>query len=375
MGVDRAGSARAWAWVDHLRAGGSTPWSDFDGTAAGRPEALPGAAQLELARRLNLLAGAASPQQSRLVDHVLDQGGPGRGQLDLALVGVDTDSDFGAPPVDPAQVPASELLRIAVGLLADLVVRHPAPPAATQRPARIRPWRRDYRLAGDPLAVDALRRSLLRAGHPPGLRAPVAAVLADELCAMLSDVWSWRILQGGTVRWARWLDDWERQDALPPRLQLPRVAAQQATTIGRAGVHVVVNAETASVAALLGVPASAVEATTRLSPDAVELVRQANLVLRVLAPKEERARIVETGLVPLLADARGPQRAVLPRHLDWVRRQAEGMRKELTAAGYPVRGDLDALVPPEHVPGTRPTSGGVLDVALCTLLRFKEKAL
>ncbi|KRF12436.1 hypothetical protein ASG90_15850 [Nocardioides sp. Soil797] len=378
MVVDEAGSARAWAWVEHLRAGGTTPWVAFTGSVPGTLSSgpLPGAAQLEVARRLNHTAGAPSDQQRRLVERVLEQGGPGRGQPDLALVGVDSDAAFGAPPVDPAQVPAPELLRIAVGLLADLLARNPAPaPTPAPRRVRARPWHRDYRLAGDPLLVEVARQSLLRAGHVPGLRAPVSVVLADDLCAMLSDVWSWRILQGGTVRWTRWLADWERRDTLPPRLLLDRIAARQAADTGPSQVHVAINAPASAVASLVGAPERSVDDPVRLSPDAVELVRQTSLVLRVLVAKEQRPRILGTDLVPLLADEQGPPRAVLARHDDWVRRQAAGMRDRIGDAGYPVCGDLDALIPPEPVPGTRPTNGGVLDVALRTLLNFKERAL
>lgn len=375
MADDEAGAARAWAWVDHLRAGGATPWADFSATAAGRHGVLPGAAQLEVARRLNVLAGTASPEQTTLVEEVLDQGGPGRGQPDLTLEGVGADTGFGAPPVDPARIPAEELVRIAVGLLADLLARNPLPSAPPSPRPRARPWHRDYRVLGDPLAVASVQRSLLRAGHAPGLRTPVAVVLADDLCSMLSDLWSWRILQGGTVRWARWLDDWERQDALPPRLQLTRIAERAAAETGLAGVHVAVDPQASTVASLIGAPERAVEMPERLSPDAVELVRQTSLVLRVLVANEDRPTVLDTGLVPLLADEHGPPRAILPRHVDWIRRRAAGMRAGLEDAGYPVSGDLDALVPPELVPGTRPTNGGVLDVALRVLLRFKEKPL
>ena len=68
LSVD-AGRARAWAWVAHLRAGGTTPWAAWTATDAVRPRAgyLPGAQQLELLRRLNL-AGRPSPT---LVERVL----------------------------------------------------------------------------------------------------------------------------------------------------------------------------------------------------------------------------------------------------------------------------------------------------------------
>ncbi|MDX6325519.1 MAG: hypothetical protein QOK15_1873, partial [Nocardioidaceae bacterium] len=100
---DAAFEAAARSWVQHLRAGGTTPWADWatriapqagttppPGTAAGVP--LPGAAQLELLRRLN--------QQGplpHLVDHVLQRPGPGRGWVHLPLP---------CPPARPTAPPA-----------------------------------------------------------------------------------------------------------------------------------------------------------------------------------------------------------------------------------------------------------------------------
>jgi hypothetical protein len=53
-----AGVARAWGWVAHLRTGGTTPWSQWQDPAPPAEQGgryLPGAQQLELLRRLNLL--------------------------------------------------------------------------------------------------------------------------------------------------------------------------------------------------------------------------------------------------------------------------------------------------------------------------------
>jgi len=77
------GRARAWAWVAHLRSGGTTPWRAW--TAADAPDRdrfarggryLPGAQQLELLRRLN----AAGRPTASLVDRVLNASAPGRGR-------------------------------------------------------------------------------------------------------------------------------------------------------------------------------------------------------------------------------------------------------------------------------------------------------
>ncbi len=109
------GRARAWAWVAHLRSGGTTPWRSWTSAdAADQGRFLPGAQQLELLRRLNL----AGQPSAALVDGVLAASAPGRGRPDLELVGVDEERRFGPPAVDPAALPDDELLRVATGLLA-----------------------------------------------------------------------------------------------------------------------------------------------------------------------------------------------------------------------------------------------------------------
>ena len=109
------GRARAWAWIAHLREGGTTPWRDWSSFSADdQGRYLPGAQQLELLRRLNL-AGHPSPA---LVERVLAASAPGRGRPDLELVGVDETRRFGPPAVDPAELSDDELLRVATGLLA-----------------------------------------------------------------------------------------------------------------------------------------------------------------------------------------------------------------------------------------------------------------
>ncbi|WP_296601810.1 hypothetical protein, partial [Nocardioides sp.] len=146
---DTPGVRRAWGWVAHLEAGGTTPWRDW--SQEGRPggRVLPGAQQLELLRRLNL-AGGPSP---RLAARVLEASAPGRGRPDLELEGAVDALAFGPPPVDPAALPDDELLRVAAGLIAeDLAHEGPqeGPPerAAVAWPLRRR--RHRYRLVGDP---------------------------------------------------------------------------------------------------------------------------------------------------------------------------------------------------------------------------------
>ncbi|WP_067430380.1 hypothetical protein [Nocardioides jensenii] len=386
---ENPGIARAWGWVDHLRAGGDTPWADFAGASVSRGNLVPGAIQLEVARRLNALArsdafgqarqvdsalgGADNPGHARLVDQILESSGPGRGQPDLELVGVHSGSRFGPRPVDPAQLPTHELIRAAVGLLAELVVEHD-PGATPEPPPRlVRPWRRGWSLYGDPLAVSQVRGTLSRAGVEPGRRAPIAVIVADDLAAMLADVWSWRVQHAVNPSWRWWLSDRVRRDRLPRVVDLPRVAANQAARLGADRVHIVVAQHPLpAVARLVGVRRPVDATRVGLSPEALDLVRHLNVVLRVLVTPERHQHLLDSVLLPWLADETGRRRGVPPRHQDWVRQQAERMRDELRVAGYPVVGDLDALVPTDRrrEPGTDET--GVLDVALRTLLKVKE---
>ncbi|MDN5894282.1 MAG: hypothetical protein L0H93_09670 [Nocardioides sp.] len=374
------GAGRALAWVEHLRSGGSTPWIDFRGTSSGsgRRE-VPGAAQLELARRLNAADPVADGVHRELVDRILSASVPGRGQLDLDLVGVPQASPFGAPPVDPADIAPDELIRVAVGALAEALVRLDPGAPRKRFAARLRhrlrhrrPWRRGLRLAGDPLAVAGVRAALARRGHITGRRRPVVVVLADDLGVMLADIWTNRLRNGRTAIWAGWLEKVERNDALPPALELPDVLERKAAEVGAANVHVVVGDPGAEIARLLGLRMPLEADPPRLPPDALEVVREVNAVLRVLVHPERHRRILHDLLLPRMADGPGIPRGVPAEREDWVRRQAERLRTRLSTAGYRVHGDLDDLLPREGGGAPAPSESRVLDVALRTLLKTKE---
>jgi len=365
-------AARGWAWVEHLRTGGSTPWADFTGESSVADRMLPGAIQLEVARRLNAVDGRDDAAHRRLVDRVLTSSAPGRGQPDLELVGVHDGSPFGPRPVDPATLPTEELLRMAVGVLAELVLERDPGVRPEPRTLPAPPWRRGYHLAGDPQLAGHARAALADAGRRPGHRSPVAVLLADDLGAMLADVWTWRVQQGVTPTWHWWLAHWARRDQLPPRADLTAVAARWADRVGRQRVHVVVG--TALPADLLGLRVD--PPVDRLSAGAAEVVRQANTVLAVLASPDQHQRVLDDVLLPALAAERGAPPAVPARQQEWVRRRADRLVEELTAAGYPVHGDLAALLPRSsdgHATGPDATTQSeALPVALRALLGTRE---
>ena len=376
---------RAWGWVDHLRAGGTTAWCESTLSSPSRGGLLPGAIQLEVARRVNLAAGPTTARHAGLIGRILETSAPGRGQPDLELVGLHSGTPFGPRPVDPTTLPEAELLRMAVGVLAELVVEHDpgpdlSPPGGS--PGRSRwPWRRGYAFHGDPLVGAGLRSALVESGHAPGRRSSIAVIVADDVATMLADVWQWRVEHNSNPSWRRFLATWPRRDNLPRVLDLPRTAANQSARLGADRVHIVLGDDPApEVSRLLGVRALPEPSRPRLSADAVEVVRQVNLVLRVMVTSEVHQRLLDTVLLPWLSTETGRGPALGSRHREWVRRTAEQMRDELRAAGYSVHGDLDTLIPAQQHPsdprsrrgGSGPTNDGVLDVALRTLLQVKE---
>jgi hypothetical protein len=364
-----AGERRAWAWVDHLRSGGTTPWGQFTEEGEARGPLLPGAIQLEVLRRLNLMTQAP---HGALADRVLESSAPGRGQPDLQLAGALPWSGFGPAPIDPAEIKARELLRLAVGVLAEATVDADPGPVEAPRPPRRMPWRRGFHVVGNPLAGEQTREALGRAGRRPGRRGPVAVVLADDLGGMFSDLWGWRVRHGLCTTFPSWVGDWAKRDELPRPIDPAGVAARWARKVGAENVHVVVQRHPeAEVARIVGARRPLDAGHAGLSGAASQLVRDVNGVLRVLVDADRHQHLLDTVLLPWLAAEHGPRLAVPKRHEEWVRRRAERLREELTAGRYSLHGDLDLLVPTSA--GAQPPSDeAVLEVALRTLLHTKE---
>ncbi|WP_435741848.1 hypothetical protein [Nocardioides sp. SYSU DS0663] len=366
------GERRARAWVVHLRDGGTTPWlewsgeADVDGTALRdvspgvRSGVLPGAQQLELLRRLN----AAGPVPPALAQQVLGASAAGRGQPDLDLVGAGADAAFGPPPVDPAALPADELLRVATSLLADRLAATPLPPRRRPRPSR---WRRGYRLVGDRWLADAVREELVARGRPPGGRRAVVLVLGTDLPTMLADAWRHRVTTEGGPPWPEWLEGTVARDRVPPRVDLLRAARTWAGRVGPGRVRLVL--DPAHLPRLTGTR-GALPAPPAVSADGAELARRVAPVLGLLVPAERRTALLRRVLVPRLAAAGGEPLAVPAQHHPWVRRRAAGLHAEVRSAGYAVAGDLATLLagPQGSLDGGQPSDAGVLQVALRLLL-------
>lgn len=354
-GAASPGAARAWGWVAHLRDGGTTPWQAWTGEAPASGRVLPGAQQLELLRRLNL-AASARPLAPGLPDRVLSTAAAGRGKPDLALVGV-AGTGYGPLPVDPADLPADELVRVATSVLAEDVVRLGVPRAPRGLP---RPRPRRHRVAGDPVLATAAREAL----GPRRLGAGPMVVIGAPLDQMLADVWTRRCFERGSGAWLEWLRFWQQRGQLPPRVDLPAVADRHAGSPG--GVAVVL--DPTALPEALGV--RRVPAARRPGADAAELARRIATVVGLLVPPDERALLMSRTLWPRIPLTSMPPVSVPDEHREWVTRAAERMTRRLHRAGYPVVGDPAAVAPvlTGQTPAPERPDAAVLDLAVRMLV-------
>jgi hypothetical protein len=361
--ADTPGVRRAWGWVTHLLEGGTTPWRDWavEGLPGGRM--LPGAQQLELLRRLNQ-AGSPGPE---LAARVLEASAPGRGRPDLELAGAVDALAFGPPPVDPADLPDDELLRVAAGLVADDVAAAGLPEPG--RPATPRFWRTRYRLAGDPLLADPVRAELIGRGRPPGGHGSVVLVLGTDLGTMIADAWTARSFAEGGPGWREWVEPLARRRALPRRADLVRAAREWSDRAGAHRVRIVL--DPAALPGLVGVRRP-LPGPPALSADAVDLARRVGQVLGLLAVPQQREALLRDTLRPRLLEVPGPPLVVPPEHTDWLRARAVRMRDALLQAGYPVHGDPDSLLPVDRAGVPEPSDAGVLALTLRLLLEKKK---
>lgn len=369
---------RAGSWVEHLRAGGSTPYAEWAApAAAGSPgagdgDAVPGAQRLELLRRLN----EQGPVDEVVVDAVLNGEPHGRGLRNLPLPGM-TSATYAAAPTDPGDIGAPELLRVAAGVLADCARTL----GEGQRPARRkglrRPWAKQFRVVGSPLHADAWRTELLAHGRRPGDQDAVAVLLAEDFSSLFLDVWEWRIREGATLSWSRWAHQWRERDELPGRMDLARVADRWAERVGRDRLHVVIDGR--DVPEIFGVGFD-VDPPARFGIVTLDLLRRVNRVLRTTVTPERHRQLLSTTVLPLLV-AEGGEHPTLPADTHaWLRRRAEEQVGLLRDRGIAVHGDLDRLVPPEWLTtgegasaGRDPEPAVVLTTALRTLGRVARK--
>jgi hypothetical protein len=377
----------AWSWTEHLRSGGSRPWSDWvaagEGTGAAVPDGWtpPGAAQLEVVRRASSATGQALPAE--YVDRVLARSGPARGLANLPLgwPGATEARPFGPPRTDPADVPDEELIRLGVGVLSDLLLMR-AHPDENEWRVRRRLLSRSpaFELAGSPVTTAAVRRALAVAGQAEAVSASRVVLVTGPFDTALLEVWSARVQRGAPARWRGFVA--RAAHGLPRSIDLSRVARTWADRVGPGAVHVVVapadlGAATRLVAEVLGIPLGSSHPRRpptpppllHLTPPAVDVVRRVNAVLAVKAPEAQHARAVRQ-LSILLQDRSGGQRApegrlTVPRAFqDWAQTQAERFTDDVRRGGYPVHGELGRIVPVFDDVPTQPHRATVLRLVL-----------
>ena len=381
--------ATAWAWVDHLRHGGSIPWLDWvarsdpdDGGSGGAAQAvgatLPGAGELEYVRRLAARSRLTPDAFRALADLVLARSGPGRGLAQLPLVwpAVPAVRRVGAPPTDPARVPADELVRIGVGTLADQLLRTDPGPARRRRPRR-HPWTTQFRLAGAPVTGDAVRAWLRGGGLVEGGRSPDVLVFAEPLDVLLAQVWSARVQRGAPVRWDTFVGRWARRGELPPAARLPETAARWAARVGPERVHLVVapsgpDAARRTASAVLDARGhDGARSLQDLSPTAVDLLRRLNRVTNVRVPLDRRRPLLRRAAA-LVAHHDSAPLAVPEPHRGWAEQTAAGIAERLRAGRYSVHGDLEEIALRHRAGPSRPRHRDVLDLVLDACLTLAE---
>jgi hypothetical protein len=368
-------AAAVAAWAAHLRSGGTTTWSawleqDHPAPDAAATGPTPDAVHLEVVRLLNERAGGPVGD---LADRVLTTASPGRGRVDVPLPWPSQPRYYGSPALDPSRLPADELIRLAVGVLAHLAPGLPAAPAAPVSRAWPLPWRRRFRLHGSPQTAAALRAELLGQGLVESDWRPVHVVLARPLEVMMAERWAARARRGASAKWST---IWRRQvraGRLPRALDVATIA-QQLEERPHETVHVVIarDAEQAArtTAGLLGARPAPVAGTA--DPTHTDLLRRVNrltALTAVLGQVRDLAARLSAALDEVAAPGPPPPPSVPAFARDWARDVAASAAGDLRAAGYAVHGDPDDLAPAEdRRPGTIDRDR-TLELALAACLR------
>lgn len=356
-------TATAWGWTAHLESGGTTPWSEWTGTADPRGGVLPGVQQLELLRRVNLTARPAPS----LAAAVLSADPPRRTRPALPLAGGPEVPGHGPRPVDPAELGDNDLLRIAAVLLArDLATR----PVGEPRVGWRRPWRIRYHLLGDPEHAAPLRRHLTARGRPPGGYGGRVLVLGTDTGRMLVDLWTAHCFRNGALPWRDWLAVCARRGTLPTPLDLHLVARREIDKPAPNPVHVVTDPALAP--RLLGVRHGP-PAPQPMAASAVDLARRVSSALRPMAPPHRRVRLLTDVLRPRLADAPGLPLVVPGRHREWVSAEGERLHRQLGLGRYPVHGDPALVRPVDRAGIQAPAVADTLALAIRLLLERQDR--
>lgn len=381
------------SWAAHLSSGGTTPWQAWrreqhHPVVAGAGP-LPGAAQLELVRRL-----AASPHAAGLADfrvlaeRLLATSAPGRGPGELPLAWPDpapepasdpTPGRYGIPAVDPGTLDAEELLRAGTGGLADLLADVQAPAPRSRRRLRLtRPWRRSFTVQGTPLAAARVRAALLRAGLAEGGPRATHLVVGAPFDVMMAEHWVHRVSRGASLPWERLWRHAANTGRLPPAVAVDEVAVRLAGQFGPARVLLLVagSADEAVAAARVAldvrVPAGSNDpvAGPPLDTISAEVLRRVNGVLR-LRLDADRRRELGRQVLPSVVAHDGASPIGPARGTDgWAHEAAEQLVEGVSAGGYPVHGDPRLLLPVTTAADPRwPDRAAAVELVIAALAR------
>ena len=198
-----------------------------DGARARRPAARAAAPAQPRPASSARPRGDHDRERTRLADRVLAAPAAGRGKADLPLVGL-AHRGFGAA----AGRPGDDQRRTSCSGWRACCSPTTWSPSAPTRSATswARPWRRRFRLVGDPLVAAATREHLLARGRPEGGPRPFVVAVGRPLDELLAHTWTQRCFETGATPWAEWLRFWRERDQLPARADLVGVR----TPLGRA---------------------------------------------------------------------------------------------------------------------------------------------
>ena len=208
---------------------------------------------------------------------------------------------------------------------------------------QVRRWRTRYRLAGDRWLADAMRTELVAQGRPPGGRGAVVAVVGTDLATMVAHDWMASCFTDGGVDWADYCTGMRRRGRLPRRVDLAASAARWAAELGGADqVRVVL--DPTRVAKVVGVRRLAV--LPDVAADAAELARRTAGALGLLVtPPPACGADEDRAPTPARRRARHRVPSSLTHTASGSRSRPRLVQRGIRAGGYPVVGDLDALLP------------------------------
>lgn len=360
-------------WVDALLAGDERSWRGFrTAHAAARPAAARGvsAGQLACAERL-VRTHPDLRDLDVLLARVLATPPAGRGPVDLPVVGDPDRPEWGPAPVEPDDLDATEVLRVAVPVLAGLLPPAPAPAAPARTPLRAR----RFVVHGAPGTAGAVAGALTAAGWVHGPFRATHLVVGCPPDVGVEQVWAHRVAAGGTRGWRRTWRVLHAAGALPAPLDVATLASRVAAELpGRhhaSRLRVVVGPDARAVVATalgsLGVPAAP---ALDLDPATVDLQRRLHALPATPVPRH--TAWVRTG--PPAPAGRGLALGVPAPHRSWAGAQADRLALELDrlarGADYPVLGDPGSLarLRPKGQP-TRVDPAVTLDRALAAIAR------